>query len=300
MNKEISIIVVNYNSYKYLQKLLPFIDLKFKFLNKETIILDNSQDKNDFNQIKINDETKNIFLNQNLGFAKANNIGISYSNSEYILFLNPDTLTTEDFVTPIISFIKKNPEAAACAPMLVYENGDYQNSSGPQMGFWYEFMEAFFLISLHRKLFYLFKVKNNIKPVKVGWVSAACMIIKRNIFDKVGGFTEDYFLNYEDIDLCKKISDEGYINYYFPALKCIHLDHKSFDKNYELLVLTRYKSRLIYSSKHYNILTRLSARFMHIISICIRLLFVNLTHRGIERRSRAKGYWKALVMYLGI
>lgn len=295
----IDIIIVNYNVQDHVSKCVDSIKLKStgSFIN---IIDNNSPNRNIENIFQKYPEVKFQQLSSNLGFAKANNIGAKLADSEYLCFLNPDTIVTEDFITPILNFISKEAQAGVCAPMLVYEDGSYQSSSGFKMGIWYDFLEASYLIGFVRRLNRLkyLKHEKSLLPVEVGWVSGACMIVKSSVFEYVGGFTEDYFLNYEDIDLCRKIEDAGFINYYFPSYKCIHLDHKSFDKNYELLVLSRYQSRLIYARLHYNFLQRIVSRLLHISGIMIRLFAVNIFYSGNERKSRLSGYFKAFILYL--
>ncbi len=297
----IDLIIVNHNSIDQVASCLKSVAGTPTADSYEFIVIDNNSLDNDFKLLAIYSLNVIVYqLSSNFGFAIANNIGAKLTDSEYLCFLNPDTIVTEDFITPILNFISKDPQAGVCAPMLVYEDGSYQSSSGFKMGVWYDFLEAFYLIGLVRKLNRMkyLKSEKSLLPVKVGWVSGACMIVKRSVFEQVGGFSEDYFLNYEDIDLCRKIEDAGFTNYYFPSYKCTHLDHKSFDKNYELLVLSRYQSRLIYARLHYNFLQRIVSRLFHINGIMIRLFAVNIFYSGNERKSRLSGYFKALTLYL--
>lgn len=294
----IDIIIVNYNVQDQVIKCVDSI--KRKTTSFFISIIDNNSANCDAESLFLNyPEVKFQQFSANLGFAKANNIGAKLTDSEYLCFLNPDTIVTEDFFTPIVDFIDQNSNAGVCAPMLLYEDGSYQSSTGFKMGLWYDFLEASYLIGFVRRLNRLkyLKHEKSLLSVEVGWVSGACMIVKRSVFEYVGGFTEDYFLNYEDIDLCRKIEDAGFINYYFPSYKCIHLDHKSFDKNYELLVISRYESRLKYSELHYNLLQRMLSRFVHILGIIIRLFAVNIFYSGNERKSRLSGYFKAFILY---
>jgi len=250
INQSINTIYVSYNSQVLLSESLSSFHSFIDCSNLKFFIVNNDFSSSFPNGLLCKDlNIKFLTPSSNLGFAKANNLAAGQSDSEYLCFLNPDTLVKQDFFTPIIDFINSHPEAGACAPALEYDDGSYQSSAGNTMGFWYDFLEATMLISFSRK-----RQRNCIEalaesgtPLKVGWVSGACMIIKKNVFDSIGGFTENYFLNYEDIDLCKKLEDAGYQNYIFPGLKCTHLDHKSFESNFELLVYTRYESRLIYS-----------------------------------------------------
>jgi GT2 family glycosyltransferase len=301
-NKQtLTIIIISFNSYNEIINNLEYLESLHFHIPFKVLIIENGN----FNKWEVC-RNKNEFINvldakTNIGFAKANNLAVSHSSSDYLLFLNPDTLVTENFITPIISFIENSKVIGACAPMLNYEDGRYQSSTGFKMGFIFEFMEAFMCMNVYR-MFKSFKFKNkakNIEPVKVGWISGACMIIKKSVFESVDGFTEDYFLNYEDIDLCKKLEDRGYSNYYFPFLKCIHLDHKSFDNNYELLVYSRYQSRLIYAISHYGLLKKHTIKLIHILGLVLRLCLVNFFFAGIERKGRMNGYLKSLKLYIG-
>jgi GT2 family glycosyltransferase len=266
------------------------------------VIVDNSHSLSNVDFATTFSNLKILTPEANLGFAKANNLAARQADSEYLCFLNPDTIVNEDFLTPIIEFISSNPDAGACAPMLVYEDGSYQSSAGDSMGLWYEFLEATMLIGLFRKQLRK-RIESSLdasKPLDVGWVSGACMFIKQSVFESVGGFTEEYFLNYEDIDLCKKLESAGYRNYIFPGLKCTHLDHKSFDSNYELLVYSRYQSRLIYARLHYDIFTRWLVRSLHLAGLIVRLFLVNIQFHGSEKKSRRSGYWKSFLLYMGL
>lgn len=299
----LSIIIVTYNVYNEIKNCIKSIYNLKTNIDFEIIVADNKSLNRDIDNIKLDFPSVSYTkLHSNLGFAKANNFGVKNSSSKYLCFLNPDTIIIEDFITPIIEFIEQNKNAGACAPMLLYEDRSYQSSTGFKMGIIYEFLEAAMLIKLIRRVKknkYLSLTKSYL-PVNVGWVSGACLVVKRSVFEQVGGFTEDYFLNYEDIDLCKKIEDSGYKNYYFPFIKCVHLDHKSFDKNYELLVFSRYESRLIYAKLHYNIFQKIITRIIQIYGLVLRLILVNVFYKGIEKFSRRSGYYKSLKLYLNI
>ena len=297
---DISVIIINFQSEDLIKSCLN--SLKKVFGNEAAIyIVDNSEDSSKLDELhSFNKNITVISPGNNIGFAKANNIAANQTKTEYLLFLNPDTVILEDFLSPILNFIEQNKNIGACAPMLVYENMKYQSSTGFRAGTAYEFLEAFMLITIFRKLFRFIKrrfFKNGL-PIEVGWVSAACMILRKDVFDKVSGFSEDYFLNYEDIDLCRRIEDAGYKNYYFPAQKCVHLDHRSFKNNFEVLITSRYKSRLIYSKKYYSFTTAFLVRIMHLAGLFLRISCSPFIFRGIERKKRLSGYLKSLKMLL--
>jgi hypothetical protein len=234
----------------------------------------------------------------NIGFSKANNLAVSQSSTNYILFLNPDTLITEDFITPILSFYESEYNLGACGPALFNNTEKIQNSVGFRMGFMFELLESFYLIKFIRKLEYKFKFKYKNKPVRVTWISAACLIIEKEKFEQIGGFDEDYFLNYEDIDMCQNLENAGYKNYYFPYLKCIHIGLTSQGKDYESLIVNRYKSRLIFARKHYGVIVRFSVRIIHLIGLLMRIMVLLIYHSDEVHNQRFSGYKKVLFMYL--
>ena len=300
-NITISIIIVNYNVSAEIDRCLISIYQYLKDVDFEVIVVDNNSPQRDIEALKNKHKrVKFVFLEENLGFGRANNHGLWLSNGRYVLFLNPDTILMQDFVSPIISFYERNSKASACGPMLVYEDLKFQNSFGNRMGLLYETAEAFMFISIYRKIFRFLRKRDILagKVFKVGWLSGACIIIRTDLVKKVNGFDADYFLNYEDIDLCRKVEELGYSNYYFPSYKCIHVDHSSQNKNFENLVYTRYESRLVYSSKHYNIFTRFAAYIVHIIGILLRIVTISFFYKGSEKSQRRKGYIKALKLYL--
>jgi len=155
---ELTIIIINYNVCNEVDNCLESIYKLLKNIDFEVIVVDNNSPNRDILALESKYPQVNFeFLNENLGFGKANNYGINISKGKYILFLNPDTVIVQDFVSPIVDFIKNNKSAGACGPMLVYEDLNFQNSFGNRMGLLYETAEAFMFISAYRKLFRLLR-----------------------------------------------------------------------------------------------------------------------------------------------
>ena len=297
----LSIIIVNYSVYDLLKNCINSIYANVSGVEYEIIVADNHSPERNIDSIK-NDlpEVRYISLQDNLGFAKANNIAASEASGTYLLFLNPDTILTENFIPNIINFMNENYNAGVCAPQLLFSDNSFQSSTGPQMGLFYDFLESYGLVGFYRKFTSTKYLSNLNKPYEVGWASAACFFIKRANFEAVSGFTEEYFLNYEDIDICTKISKLGFDIIYLPKYKCIHLDHKSFNTDYELLVFSRYASRLKFTRLHYTFSKYALSRLILISGIFLKLLFVNIAYSSQERRSRRKGYIRSLKLYAGI
>lgn len=300
MNKiTTSIILVNYNVTQELHNCLCSIYeiIKDDF---EVIVVDNNSPDRDIQSFKdLFPDVKFCYLSENLGFAKANNYAAEYALGEYLVFLNPDTILIDDFISPIISFLKGHPLVGACGPVLLNKDKSFQDSTGIELGYIYELSEAFMLIRFLRKIYNLwfhFKIKRH-DPFEIKWLSAACLLISKKIFYDVGKFNSEFFLNYEDIDFCIRLRALGYKNICFPDLRCIHLDQKSQTKNLTNFMVNRYKGRLVYAKYHYNPIKRNIIRCLHIIGILVRILISKLFYKGTEYLNRTEGYKISLKLY---
>jgi len=299
----LSVIIVNYNVTHELDNCISSIFQNLSDLEFDIIVVDNNSSDREVEKLtRKYPSAKFHFLEENIGFSNANNYAVERTNAKHILILNPDTELVEDFVKPIICFVESHSNVGVCGPMLLYKDLKYQNSAGNRMGIIYEAAEALFFINLYRKLVKLLnrdKYKLNV-PFIVNWMSGACMLMERRVFVQAGGFSSDFFLNYEDLDFCKRVEDLGYRNYYFPYLKCIHLDQTSQKRDYEIFVLSRYLSRLIYAKNHYDYGKRILIRIIHLLGILLRICFVNILYKGQERMQRRSGYLKSLKLYIGL
>ncbi len=298
----LSVIIINYNVADLVEKCINSFKDHVKLPGQyEIIVVDNNSLERDIENLPGKyPEVKFIFNKNNLGFGQANNQAYAQSTGENILFLNPDTILVEDFISPILHFIHQNPRAGVCGPKLVNKDQSYQNSTGIRMGYLYEISEALMLINFLRYFYrvWLFKRIEKYDPVRISWMSAACMIIPGKILNEIGGFSPDYFLNYEDIDLCERIRKLDYDIYYFPKFRCIHLDHKSQKQNYEDFVYYRYASRIRYADHHYSFSKKHIVNFFHVLGLVLRIVFTSFVFTGIERNQRIKGYKRAFSLYL--
>lgn len=297
----LSIIIVNYNVYDLLKNCIQSIYSNIKDVDYEIIVVDNNSPERDIENIQHDFPLVNyIESNENLGFAKANNIAFRKSTGKYLLLLNPDTVLIDNFVYEFIKMLEKENNFSACAPMLVYEDRSFQSSTGPQMDLFYELLESFNLTGIYRNYKKKKYFKNPSSFFAVSWASAACLLVKSIDFKNVNGFTESYFLNYEDIDLCKKLSSSGNKIIYYPKYHCIHLDHKSFAFNYDKLIYSRYLSKINYSLLHYSVIERFFFRSIVIFGLILKYLFSNILYSGSELHSRRSGYKKSIKLVLKI
>lgn len=235
---DVSIIIVNYHTSKLIFDCVKTISRHTSGISYEVIILDNASEP-DFQRviesaIPKEDRTQYhyISLSSNLGFGKANNEGLRYAKGRNILFLNPDTLLVNNAVKILSDFLDNYPRAGACGGNLL------DNEERPGGSFWRLFPgivnESFIFFSyLPFKLFFGKNVRYNhgTKPLKVAFITGADLMVKREVLDLTGSFSPEFFMFYEEVDLCARIRKMGYGIYSVPQARIIHLEGASFGKS---------------------------------------------------------------------
>ncbi len=190
----VSIIIINYNGKKFLEKCLKSLET-IKYENYEIILVDNNSTddsvefvKNTYPSIII------IKLDKNYGFAEPNNIGAKNAKGNFLLFLNNDTEVTPNFVTELVNAAKTDKQIAICQSLLLKPSGEIDSSGD-------------FLDTLGRA--YSSKIKPG--PTKeILSARGASMLVKREIFENLGGFNKEYFASFEDVDLGWRCWIAGY------------------------------------------------------------------------------------------
>ena len=208
-------------------------------LESEIIVVDNNSSDGSREQLPLKfPGTKFITNKQNLGFAKACNQGFSASSGKYILFLNPDTILSGTSLSDCLSFFETHPDAGAVGVRMIDIQKKFLKESkrglpNPATSFYKLFgVSAIFPTSKTFSKYYeghLPERENN--PVDV--LSGAFMMIRRQIFEKLNGFDERFFMYGEDIDLSLRILQSGYKNYYLGTVSVMHLKGGSTSYNYE-------------------------------------------------------------------
>jgi N-acetylglucosaminyl-diphospho-decaprenol L-rhamnosyltransferase len=207
-------IVVTYNSAQEIARLLASQTLRGAF--DRVVVVDNgSEDAT----VRIARGHGALVLDRssNDGFAVGVNEGASISRGEAFAVLNPDIdLVTRNVVDRLENHLKR-PEVGVAAPALELPSGALQDSA----------REVPSPLDLCRRRFFKQRPDEVFSetPVRVDWTVAACMVIKRDAFDAVGGFDERYFLYFEDVDFGVRLARAGYAVIYDPTVRVLHAHH---------------------------------------------------------------------------
>jgi GT2 family glycosyltransferase len=238
---QLSIIIINYNTKEITKNCLISLFKNLKS-EKEVIVIDNASNDESVDELKsiFGHTIKLIFNEKNIGFGPANNLGAKLASGKYLLFLNSDTIINNDFTSKLIDFFANNSRAGIVSPELLFENGQSQpHTYGKFPTIFGTITDKFF-----RPKF------NDDSSMEVDWVSGAAMAMRKEVFEKIGGFDENFFMYYEDIDLCKRLKDKGFAIVRLSGLSVTHLVAKS-SANAKSIKKMYYRSQNYYFKKHH-------------------------------------------------
>ncbi len=211
---DLSIIIVCYKGWTRLTQCLNSLD---SFLgnnfNYEVIVVDNKSDDATIYEIeKKYSRFKFIHNPVNGGFANGCNLGAKKSSGNFFLFLNPDTIASEEELGKLLNAARGNPEYSILSCRQLNENGNENIVTG-------SFPEFYNLTGLQRAIYKNRKSNysqntpdpgnQSTKIVFPGWVSGSVILISKTLFTDINGFDEDFWMYFEDVDLCKRVTDNG-------------------------------------------------------------------------------------------
>lgn len=250
---ELSIIIVNYNVRYFLEQCLQSVLDASVNISSEIIVVDNNSPDSSCDMIKTKfPQVKLIANKENTGFSKANNQGVAVAKGDYVLILNPDTVVAEDTFEKILAFAKKKNNLGILGVKLIDGTGKYLPESKRGIPTPRVALRKLLGYSSNQKgKYYATHLRDNESGI-VEILVGAFMLIKRQVYNEVGGFDEDYFMYGEDIDISYKIHHKGYQNYYYSDTKIIHYKGESTRKDIKYLRYF-YGAMKIFYQKHFSL-----------------------------------------------
>ena len=279
---DISIITVNYNVKEFVLNLIYSLKKALANFSYEIIVVDNASldGSVEFLQEKFNDVT--LIANKiNVGFGKANNQALEIAKGEYLLLINPDAIVREDTFEKMISFFKRTKEAGLAGCKVLNPNGTLQLAC--RRGFpgpWTSFTKVTGLSTIFPKSKILAKYNltylDENKTYEVDAISGSFMMLKKEVYKKVGGFDPDFFMYGEDLDFCYRIQKAGYKVYYVHDTEVIHYKGESTKRSSIDETKMFYDAMQIFVKKHLS--TSFLVTFVLGIAINLRkfLAFLNI------------------------
>lgn len=271
--KDLSIIIVNYRGGEKLTRCLESIrvieDIRFSF---EVIVVDNHSNDGCLEEnILMFPEFTFIPNTGNNGFANGCNLGATESQGHTLLFLNPDTTVSADALYDMLEEVQVRPQYSIVSCTQVREDGSKDRPYG-------KFLTPSTLTGWLRSIRRVFQgqIEDTIMQTKhyvyPDWVSGSVFMIKRDGFFQLGKWNEDFWMYFEDVDLCRRAIKKGGEIVMLKTAEIAHLHGGSSRLNLEVTVQTKTEvhiSRHLYISKHEN---EGKAFYMHLILILNSLL----------------------------
>ncbi len=205
-----SVIILNWNGERFLKQYLPTLIKCTSDTDTEIIVADNGSTDNslalmreEFPAIRL------ILFDKNYGFAEGYNKALAQIDSEYSVLLNSDVEVTQDWLSPLVSFMENNKDVAACQPKILafYDRTRFEHA-GAAGGF----IDKFGFPFCRGRIFA--EVEKDARQyddiIDIFWASGACLFIRTETFIKEGGFDSDFFAHMEEIDLCWRLNARGY------------------------------------------------------------------------------------------
>ena len=245
---KLSIVIVSYNVRSYLELCLQSVSKALEGIEGEVWVVDNcSQDdsvavlKRDYPWVRL------VENNENMGFARANNIAIRQLQSDYVLLLNPDTVVAESTLRGVLQFMDEHPEAGGAGVMMHNEDGTIAPESRRALPT--PCVSALKMLGFTRR-YYMSRLPWD-QPGRIDVISGAFCLLRRKALDQVGLLDEDFFMYGEDIDLSYRLLKGGWQNWYLPY-EITHFKGRSTQKTDYRYVHIFYQAMLIFFRKHYS------------------------------------------------
>ncbi|GAB1856631.1 hypothetical protein MHTCC0001_14660 [Flavobacteriaceae bacterium MHTCC 0001] len=274
---DISVIIVNYRSWKHLKNCLESLKKieqdEFSF---EVIIVDNNSNDNQLNHFLDNfPDFKFVQNTGNYGFSNGNNLGESIAKGTFLLFLNPDTIVSTHALNVLIKQAKEYDDYGIMACTKLNNDGKPEK----EIRF---FPKLSTLLGISRVLHRLAnKQRINLKystdklTVFPDWVSGSIIFMSRKWFEKINGWNEDYWLYLEDVDLCKRITNAGGKVALTRQTHIIHNHGGASRLNVKTAALTKAEviiSKHVYINTHFKGASKICAQIILFFSVCITKL----------------------------
>lgn len=270
----LSIIFVYYNTPQEIKKAIKSIQLSIGEVSYEVIIVDNASEE-PF-KIQKSKAIKIIKNTYNAGYGSALNQAAAISKGSFLLLCNSDIQFLQGSIEEMVHEIKKNKKIGVVAPKVVDSNNNLLRTASkipllPKALVTFSFLSKIpFLQDIYRD-YHLFQLDRSIKQL-VPSVGGACLMVKKDVFEKVSGFDERFFMYFEEMDFCFKIQKSGYKILYLPSASIIHFVAGS-NKNSKLIKKYFEKSRYLFFKKYHGLFYAFISEFF--------LRFITITNLGV-------------------
>jgi N-acetylglucosaminyl-diphospho-decaprenol L-rhamnosyltransferase len=308
---DLSIIIVSWNVADLLATCLDSIfaspispsSAKTNLPSVEVIVVDSASSDNTVFMLRERfPQVKLVPLDSNVGFTRGNNVGLKQAAGRYLLLLNPDTTILENTIPRMIGYLDDHPEVGIVGPHTLNEDGSTQSTRRHFPNFLIGLFESTWLQPYAPKsLLDYYYVANGTPPdatVEVDWVQGSAMMVRREVYEQIGGLDEGYIMYSEELDWCKRARQAGWSVVFLGDARIVHYGGKSSKQVVGRSHLLFQQSKLRYFRKYHGMaaaqLLRLFLLFNYLTQLGIEAGKLLLGHKPDLRRQRIRVYWQVL------
>ncbi len=220
--KKVALVILNYNGVKFLKKFLPAV-IEFSSADADIWVADNCSTDNSVEVLESQFTNVKLVKNQvNGGYATGYNMALQQIKADYYILLNSDIEVTPNWVKPLVEIMESDANIGACQPKIKSyhqkQKFEYAGASGG-------FIDSYGYPFCRGRIFQSLETDNGQydNPIEVFWASGACMIVRSDVFHKLGGFDDDFFAHMEEIDLCWRMKSIGFKVMVCPSSVVYHI-----------------------------------------------------------------------------
>jgi len=277
----VSAIVVSFNTCQMTQDCLKALESSLEGINSEVIVVDNASTDGSVAAIKQNFPRVQVIARAtNSGFGAANNEAMRVAKGRFLLLLNSDAFPEQNAVTALLAFMRQNPRAGAVGPRLSNADGSLQVSCHPFPSPLFAWKENLWLTRGYSRW-----AHDQVR--KVDFAIGACLLVRRETYERVGGFDETFFMYSEEADWQRRMRDAGWDRVFVPDARVTHLGGASGATEEARIRRHFFESLDHYERKHHGLAGFIAFRAAMIAGCALRTIIWGAVSLLPARREQA-------------
>jgi N-acetylglucosaminyl-diphospho-decaprenol L-rhamnosyltransferase len=252
----VAVVTVTYNSGDQIGPFLESVE-RASTGPVDVVVVDNASPQHDDTRATVDERGASfLLLDDNRGYGGGINAGARTVSPdvEFLLISNPDVVLEPGSIDALVDILDRHPEAGAAGPRILTEEGEIYPSARelPSLssGAGHALFSRIWPSNPWTQRYHNERIDTGLEA-SVGWLSGACVLIRRAAFERVGGFDESFFMYFEDVDLGRRLREAGFENRYVPAATVVHRGARSTSQNPVRMLTAHHSSAYLYLSRRY-------------------------------------------------
>ncbi|MBI3741598.1 MAG: glycosyltransferase family 2 protein [Chloroflexi bacterium] len=309
---DVSFIIVSWNVRDLLRQCLLSVishqssvisHLATSDLRLETIVVDNASADDTVAMLRAEFPHARVIANKtNLGFSRANNLALAVARGRYFFLLNPDTELRAGALAALIEYADAHSRVGIVGPQLFYGDGTIQSSRRRFPTLATAFLESTQLQQWfpHNRALtrYYMRDTRDDETQSVDWINGSAMFVRREVYEQIGGFDENFFMYSEELDWCRRAQSVGWEIIYLPAAQVTHYEGKSSEQAVAQRDIYFHSSKIRYFKKYHGAFAAMILRAFLLALFAYQIAEESLKwlvgHKRALRAQRVKAYWQVL------